>query len=130
MLTDDDKAKMTVAAFGAAGAAVSLTMQRHDRNFKRRLAKGLISFVAGIACAVLFPPLIGHYIEKPFQIDPLIIRPILGFVFGMTGYETCKVIFFRWSKFLNRFADKKETELLGEKEIDTGRHKTDTQEAG
>lgn len=103
---------MTVAAFGAAGSAISLSLHRHDKDFKRRLVKGISAFVAGIACAVLGAPLAAPHLERVIQVETGGLQPLFGFLFGIAGYEICKVVYFRTGRFLNRFADKKEHELL------------------
>ena len=110
-MDDGEKARMTVAAFGAAGAAVSLSLQRRDRDGRARIWKGVTSFVAGICSAVLIAPLASPWLDNLLRVETGTTQALFGFLFGVTGYELWKVVYYRASKFLNAFLDKKESDF-------------------
>ncbi len=115
-MTDGEKAQLTLVAFGAAGSAVALSLQkiRPERNRWVRVARGVVSFVSGICCAVLIAPLASPSADHFLRLDPGSTKPLLGFIFGITGYELCKVVFHRCTRFLNALVDKKEREFAGD----------------
>lgn len=115
-MDDTEKAQLTLVAFGAAGSAVALSFQRvrAERNRWLRVARAVSSFIAGICCAVLIAPLASPAVDSLLRAEAGKSQPMLGFIFGITGYELCKVIFHKAAHFLSAFVDKKERELVGD----------------
>lgn len=112
-MDDSEKTRMGIAAFGAMGAAVSLSLQKKERGAWNRIGKGVTSFIAGICSAVLVAPLAAPPLDNMLQLSGSSTQFLLGFLFGVTGYELWKVVYYRASKLLSSFIDKKERDILG-----------------
>lgn len=106
--------------------ALSLQKIKPERNRWVRVARGVVSFLAGICCAILIAPLASPSADNLLRLDPGATKPLFGFIFGITGYELCKVVFHRCARFLNALVDKKEREFAGDS--DTGMEKGETGE--